>query len=223
MTDPNKAHITLIVDRSGSMHSIKTDAQGAVNAFLAEQKKLDKPCTLLLADFDSEQPFRVDHDGDLTKHFGTYHLDPRGITPLLDAVGRGLALTGERLAALPEDQRPGQVFFVVETDGHENASKEWTRDAVVARIKEQEEVYKWTFIFLGAGKDAWGASREFVGTGLYNNSVAYAATPAAYTQSHAFTASNIVQARSQGHDHGIQWAAKVDEEGNVVPQQPQQA
>jgi hypothetical protein len=214
VTDPNKAHITLIVDRTGSMEAIRSDAEGAVNAFISEQKKLDKPCTLLLADFDDQEPFRIEHDGDLNS-CKIYALRPRGNTPLLDAVGRGLTITGERLAALSEDQRPGQVFFVVETDGEENASKDWTRDKVVAKIKEQEETYKWTFIFLGAGKEAWVAGRMFAGTSLGANSVSYMATPASYTQAHMHTAHNVMKARAAGHDRDVQWKAEVDEEGNV--------
>jgi hypothetical protein len=40
------------------------------------------------------------------------------------------------------------------TDGHENASREWTGDAVRALIAQQESVYGWDFVFLGANMDA---------------------------------------------------------------------
>ena len=32
MTNPNYTHLTLVVDRSGSMESIKDDAQGGIEA-----------------------------------------------------------------------------------------------------------------------------------------------------------------------------------------------
>jgi hypothetical protein len=35
----NLTDLTLVVDRSGSMDSIKTDAEGGVNSFIAEQAK----------------------------------------------------------------------------------------------------------------------------------------------------------------------------------------
>ena len=39
MTDKNLTEIICVVDRSGSMHSIKDDAIGGFNTFLEEQKK----------------------------------------------------------------------------------------------------------------------------------------------------------------------------------------
>ncbi|WP_197510642.1 hypothetical protein [Tessaracoccus coleopterorum] len=40
------------------------------------------------------------------------------------------------------------------TDGHENASKEWTHPAVKALIEQQEGSWSWTFSYLGANQDA---------------------------------------------------------------------
>ncbi len=40
------------------------------------------------------------------------------------------------------------------TDGHKNASAEWTHEAVNAAIKRQEAEYSWYFVFLGANIDA---------------------------------------------------------------------
>ncbi|MCX6484764.1 MAG: VWA domain-containing protein, partial [Mycobacterium sp.] len=79
---------------------------------------------------------------------------PRGRTALLDSAGVFITEVGERLAALPSDQRPGQVICLIMTDGMENASRRWTWDAVKKLITEQREVYGWKFIFLGADIDA---------------------------------------------------------------------
>ena len=51
-------------------------------------------------------------------------------------------------------ERPGEVTVLVMTDGHENASSEWTKEAVRELISQQETVYGWDFVFLGANMDA---------------------------------------------------------------------
>ena len=73
---------------------------------------------------------------------------------LLDAIGRFVTEVGSSLAALPEPDRPGDVTVLVMTDGHENASAEWTKDAVQQLVSQQETVYGWDFVFLGANMDA---------------------------------------------------------------------
>ena len=53
-------------------------------------------------------------------------LQPRGTTALLDSIGRLIGEAGQRLAALPDDRRPGTVVVGIMTDGMENASREWS-------------------------------------------------------------------------------------------------
>ena len=81
-------------------------------------------------------------------------LAPRGSTALLDALGRLIIDAGERLAALPEDQRPGSVIVGVMTDGMENASREWTHPRIKELIEQQTRDYGWQFLYLGADQDA---------------------------------------------------------------------
>lgn len=49
--------ITMVVDRSGSMESIKADAEGGVNAFIDEQKNASGAALLTLVQFDNEYEF----------------------------------------------------------------------------------------------------------------------------------------------------------------------
>jgi hypothetical protein len=81
-------------------------------------------------------------------------LAPRGSTALLDSMGRLITDAGATLAALPEDQRPGTVVVAVMTDGHENASKEWTRLAIRSLVEQQTTAYHWQFLYMGADQDA---------------------------------------------------------------------
>jgi len=84
----------------------------------------------------------------------TLDLTPRGSTALLDALGRLIVTAGERLAALPEDKRPGSVVVGVMTDGYENASRDWTHERIKALIELQTREYHWEFLYLGADQDA---------------------------------------------------------------------
>ena len=71
-----------------------------------------------------------------------------------DAIGRTIDELGARLAALPEQDRPGQVIVAILTDGLENSSQNCTWQEIARVIKQQTEQYRWTFLFLGANQDA---------------------------------------------------------------------
>ena len=84
-----------------------------------------------------------------------YRLEPRGWTALLDALGRAIVETGERLEKMREEDRPGLVVCVIVTDGHENSSREFTLEQIKSMIEHQHDVYKWQFNFLGADAAAF--------------------------------------------------------------------
>ena len=149
---PDLTDITLVVDRSGSMEQVQKDAQGGVNSFIKEQAKEPGEALLTLVQFDTEYEFL--HEGVPISQVPEYKLVPRGMTALLDAVGRAINETGERLSKMKEQDRPGLVIFVVMTDGLENSSKEFSKDLIKEMIKRQQEKYNWHFTFLGANQDA---------------------------------------------------------------------
>jgi hypothetical protein len=145
--------ITLVVDRSGSMSTVRDDAEGGVNSFIEGQAKEPGEALLTLVQFDTDYEFV--HKGVPIGDVPKYELQPRGMTALLDAVGRAINETGERLAAMKEPDRPGLVIFVVMTDGLENSSREFTRSQLKDMIERQQRVYNWKFTFLGANQDAF--------------------------------------------------------------------
>ncbi len=145
--------ITLVVDRSGSMQVIQADAEGGVNAFIEKQAAEPGEALLTLVQFDTEYDFV--HKGVPIDQVSKYELHPRGATALLDAVGRAINETGERLAKMQEQDRPGLVIFVIMTDGEENSSREFTKSQVKEMIEEQQSKYNWHFTFLGADQDAF--------------------------------------------------------------------
>jgi Mg-chelatase subunit ChlD len=124
MPDSNRTHITLILDRSGSMASIKSDVIAGVNNFINEQKKVPGRCTLTVVQFDDKDPYEVLIDKkDIADATVLTDYQPRGWTPLYDAVGRGIVMTGDWLRSLRDNERPEKVVFVIMTDGAENHSK----------------------------------------------------------------------------------------------------
>src|SRR5208283_1990055 len=152
--------ITLVIDRSGSMEEIREDAEGGVNAFIREQAKQPGEALLTLVQFDTEYDFI--HKGVPVKQVPAYELVPRGNTALLDAVGRAINETGERLAKMAESDRPGLVIFVITTDGQENSSKEFSKAQIKEMVERQQSQYKWQFTFLGANQDAFAEAGGIV-------------------------------------------------------------
>jgi hypothetical protein len=150
--------VTVVLDRSGSMASCRDDAEGGLNTFIEEQKKHPGETLFTLVQFDTEYEFV--HKGKPIREVGPCELVPRGMTALLDAVGRAIAETGERLAAMPEPDRPGLVVFVIVTDGEENSSKEYTKPQIKEMIERQQKDYKWKFSFLGANQDAFAEAGD---------------------------------------------------------------
>ena len=51
-------HISVILDRTGSIESIRDDTIGGFNAFLDEQKKQPGTATLTLVQFDSQDSMK---------------------------------------------------------------------------------------------------------------------------------------------------------------------
>jgi uncharacterized protein YegL len=152
MTDQNLSHIYFLLDRSGSMTSIRSETIAGFDAFIAEQRKVPAECRVTLSQFDDhfEEVYADLEVADVP----TLELTPRGSTALLDALGRLIVTAGERLAALPEDKRPGSVVVGVMTDGYENASRDWTHERIKALIEKQAREYHWEFLYLGADQDA---------------------------------------------------------------------
>lgn len=151
-------HITVILDRSGSMESIRDDTIGGFNAFLKMQNAEQGTATLTLVQFDSQDPYEIIHRfkpiGDVPALTRETFV-PRATTPLLDALGRGINDLEKSIGDLKKAARPSRVVFVVVTDGRENASGEFRKDQIEKMVKEKTES-DWQFVFLSADLDAIG-------------------------------------------------------------------
>lgn len=196
MTDPNKTLVVALLDRTGSMATVRNDTCGAFDAFIEDQRKLDVDrCLVSLYQFDYNIPdeiLQVVYEDRPIDEVPSLALDPRGLTPLNDALGMSIKRVGARLAAQPEAQRPGKVIFVVLTDGEENHSAEYTYPQVKELVAEHQRLWSWQFIFLGVGIDAFAVGGHYgfkrnqitqvdrTGEGVHT---AYAAASASVTRS----------------------------------------
>lgn len=193
----NATDITVLLDRSGSMSSLRNDTIGGVNTFLAEQKAQPGEATVTLIQFDHE--YQQVYDAlpvKLVLPLTVKTYVPRGGTALLDAIGRAVTETGVRLAALPEDSRPMQVIFLIQTDGQENASRVYTSARIKDMITHQRDKYAWEFVFLGANQDAF-LTAESYGMSA-GNAQKYAASAAGTNQVWAAASAGMSNYRSAG-------------------------
>ena len=172
-TDLEADEIILIADRSGSMFSIREDAQGGINTYIEEQRKVGN-ANLTFIEFDEEID-AVYKQTDI-KNTSDYELIPRGGTALYDAIGF-------TLANADSIKTTGKKIVVIVTDGGENASHEWTQKNVFERIESLKKD-GWDFLFLAANQDGMatglslgmerGETLTFASTGVGTQS-AYAA------------------------------------------------
>ena len=161
MAKKDLTEIVCIVDKSGSMESIASDAIGGFNAFLRKQCEQPGAATMSVILFDTAV-FQHAICEPLSKvaELNNENYEPDGYTALYDAVGMSINKVGSRLAELPESERPEQVIVAILTDGEENSSKEFTRQQVFEQIKRQTDEYNWQFLFLAANQDALRAGES---------------------------------------------------------------
>ena len=172
----SRTEIIVILDRSGSMDSVRGDTIGGFNSFLADQKKLPDEAYLTLVQFDDryEKLYEGKPLADAPR-LDEQTFQPRGSTALLDAIGRTINEQGARFSRAPDSLKPGKVIVAIMTDGFENASQKFDRAQVFGLISQQRDQWGWLFYFLGANQDAIAeAGRLGLAAG---QALSYAATP----------------------------------------------
>jgi hypothetical protein len=196
MTDPNKTLIAALLDRSGSMETSKQATEDGWRELINEQRQLPGKCQVTLAQFDTI--YEVLCSATPIADVPEFVVEPRGRTALLDATGKFITEIGEQLSALPEDQRPGHVICLIMTDGMENASHEWSWDAVQKLTKQQQDQWNWKFIFIGANMDAIevGGRMGFA----YGDSITYDDSSYENTSAVMYSARAMVRRSRGGED-----------------------
>lgn len=189
-------HITVLLDRSGSMEKIASDTIGGFNTFLKKNQDAPGKCTLTLVEFDSQSIDTIILGGPIlrAKPLTDKTFQPRAETPLYDAIGKTIETTGEFLSEIPRDERPEKVIFVIITDGLENASIRYGLEKVQTMIRHQKEIYNWQFVFLGANIDSHAVGRQM--NVLRSHTMNFAANATGVAAAYCSTADNAVKFRS---------------------------
>jgi hypothetical protein len=172
-----QTHISIILDRSGSMSSCRAETIGAVNAYLTKARAdgVLKEADLDLTIFDNESIDSIRSGAPIAlADITDQDFVPRGYTPLYDAIGRGIDSLDARLAK----SGSGKAILVVVTDGMENASRKHDHSTISELIKARQEA-GWLVIFLGAGLDA---AQQGTNLGIRASSTANIATDQASLQ-----------------------------------------
>lgn len=211
MAKTSRSYIALLVDRTGSMSMMQVEAQTAVRKFIQDQKEVPGKARLMLADFDSADPFREVYDGKIADA-PEYSLEPRGGTPLYDAIAKTIASTSLHIKQRTAEGKKAydHTFVVIVTDGQENSSREFNAESVKKLIKERE-AEGWEFIFLATSLEAFNASTIFAGTRMHDhNTVKGDGTAQTYSNAHSFTSSNI--ARTRGGEKAVAYAGDMTED-----------
>lgn len=157
-TNPKHTVLAMVVDRSGSMQSMGSEVEGGCNAYLDEQRKSDAEDAttthVVMCTFDNQ----VDclHDNvELPNVTAITHeqVKPRGMTALYDAIGDALTRTAAVVNGL--DHAPNVTIFIL-TDGQENSSHKWSKQAIAAEISKLQTPAGggWDFYFAAANQDA---------------------------------------------------------------------
>jgi uncharacterized protein with von Willebrand factor type A (vWA) domain len=143
-------HSYILLDRTGSMEPIWSEALSSVNAYADGLASLDGgprvDADITLAVFDAQDGLQFDVlrnsvDAGRWNDVTTNEVSPRGMTPLYDAIGR--------IVSLAEKDRPEKAIIVIMTDGEENSSTEMNNAAAKAAL-DRARAKGWEVVFLGA-------------------------------------------------------------------------
>ncbi len=138
-------HIVAVLDGSGSMSSLVVEVINSLNHFIDEQKQIEGKATFTLIKFDNK--YEVVFDSIPLSKVPTItqeHYFARGMTALNDAIGK----------TITSFTRKKNVMFVVQTDGLENASRDYTNEQIKKMVTEKTNS-GWEFLFMGANIDSF--------------------------------------------------------------------
>jgi hypothetical protein len=162
MTKPNRTtFVSFLLDETGSMESIKDDTIGGFNAYiekLQETARAGREILFSLVSFNSTHTRRrhVAEPIDRVSELRGRDYQPEAMTPLIDASVKIIKATADAIAQRSDDPK---VVIVIQTDGQENVSTEYTQTDLAALVKEKSKA-GWEFVFLGAGLDAFAAAHQ---------------------------------------------------------------
>ncbi len=151
----NYTHISIVLDKSGSMRNISSSIISGFNEFINDQKKVKGKATITMAQFN--QDYTLLHDFEPIKTISELtvsQFQPSGMTALLDAMGKTMEDVRLKIKTMKKEEKPNKVIFVFITDGLENCSSKYKKEEINNMINTQKDEEKWEFVFIGANQDA---------------------------------------------------------------------
>ena len=154
----DRSKVWMLLDRSGSMSGLEAAVVRGANRLIAEQTAEPGTCRMTIVQFDSDEPFEVLVD-DVSVHKVDPHAleryEPRGLTPLYDAVARLIGCADRRVKQRSKaGKKPEDQTVVIVTDGYENASTDYSLADIHNLITKRREE-GWAFAFMGANQDSY--------------------------------------------------------------------
>ena len=162
MMKKDLTELVFVIDKSGSMAGLETDTIGGFNAMLAKQKREQGEANVTTVLFNHHSELlhdRIPVQGVAPMTEKEYEVS--GTTALLDAIGAAIQKVGNAQKRTNVEHQASKVLFIITTDGHENASREYSYEMIKSMIARQKDNYDWEFIFLGANIDAISAAAQF--------------------------------------------------------------
>lgn len=144
-----------LLDRSGSMDSIRGDTIGGFNSFVKSQIPDGGSLSLYLFDHELECVYS-DTPIEKVPLMNENTFVPRGSTALLDAMGEVI-----------KKESGSKAIMVILTDGEENSSNKYTKEHI-KDLTEMRTKEGWEFVYLGANQDAFSVGREIGATTTLN-------------------------------------------------------
>jgi hypothetical protein len=146
----------IILDESGSMESIKKPALSGLNETLQSIQTAQQVHQELQQHFVSLISF---NSGGIKTLFDKVAISeirsltdkdyqPNNNTPLFDAIGYGLTNLRSKL----KKNEKNQVLVTIITDGYENASNEYSGNAIKSLVQKLREA-GWVFTYIGTNQD----------------------------------------------------------------------
>ena len=207
----NKMELLFILDRSGSMGGLESDTIGGFNSVLEKQRK-DKNGQVNVTTVLFDNEYELLHSKipiQQVKPLTEKEYFVRGSTALLDAIGKTISQVKAEQNKLNSKERSGKILFVIITDGMENASKEYTVNAVKKLISEQKEKENWEFLFLGANIDAIKTAESF---GIEKSRAAQYKSDSIGTQLNYDSINNAVEEFRLNNKVNDSWKDKIEED-----------
>lgn len=157
----NGTLVAVVIDESGSMSPHVKATLDGFNEYINGQRKAEGSCQVKVNKFEGGNVVDLWGFRDLAKvpTITEEHYRPSGGTNLLDAVGQTITEIDTHLQKFEEKDRPA-VLVLIMTDGQENQSRKYSKEAIASMVKDREAL-DWGFTFMGANIDAFAVGASF--------------------------------------------------------------